>query len=169
MKPEDNFFSFGCGAMTRRVYYAGCMVRIKKIVNGIDEGLFPECSKAISDGDCLASRMADEEMEELATKFYVDRDDAGPGVMSRADLGMEPRSAETILAHHAILERIGRAPYVAPEPSKRVKAIVAANNEAITAAKASRAADTELPDISDLEDVMSIGASINRELKGSKK
>lgn len=98
---SDNFFKFYCPVgPSYRQYFAACLTRFRDVNAG--KGLYvnADCSEGIQKRRCKVPGMLADQMAGTAS-YYVDRDDVGPGVISRAEMGREPRSADEIARHHA--------------------------------------------------------------------
>ena len=129
---EHNFYMHDCRTIGQNIYYGSCQQRIRKIADGTDAGRWPECEKAIKDGTCAAQRMIKEDFEAAfsfgdghGTKYYRDRDDCGPGVMKRAELGLPERSMVETALHHLILKDLALTPYAGDGLTERQKSILA--------------------------------------------
>lgn len=102
----DNFYSFRCEKCEdRKVHYAACQMKLTRISCGEEfaSQKWPECAG----GSCRASKMMTEEMGTGMSIYYLDRDDAGVGIVSRQDLGRPPRTPEERMFHHHITSMLG--------------------------------------------------------------
>ena len=105
---SNNFYRFRCPVVAQDKYRTGCSKVISKHNSG-DLNVRHECSRAIDCKECPALRMAMEEFG-WGTKYYVDRDDAGSGVMSRAECGLPERTQAEVEHHHKLLDTLGLKP-----------------------------------------------------------
>lgn len=106
MKPADNFYRFWCDFCDDGWHYrSACQSIVAKIVAGNADAIAanPTCVAAINKGRCKALDMSGEEIAKGATIYYVDRDDAGPGV-TRREVARTPLE---IAKHHALLSSLG--------------------------------------------------------------
>lgn len=156
----DNFYSHYCKRVGSFAYIATCRKRIAGAANACPT----DCAEAIKKHGCPAAAMVAEEAAAFRPIYYLDRDDAGPGVMSRAELGREPRDDATIAAHHALLERVKLKPRsreLPPPPvSTAKKRVVKAGNNNPVISPAPAAPAKKPPGAFGLD----IGAMINAEL-----
>ena len=102
MPPEsDNFYKFYCPVgPSYRQYFAACLSRFRDVNAG--KGLYvnSDCVDGIHKRTCKVPAMIADQIAGTAS-YYVDRDDVGPGVISRAEMGREPRTADEIARHQA--------------------------------------------------------------------
>lgn len=107
--PKHNFFAHRCREIDgNSIHRSACNKRIMRL-RGKDQyaaEMFPECARALKRGRCPAEKMMAEEFGQRP-KYYLDRDDAGPGVASRKDLGLPDRTDEERAFHHKIAEENG--------------------------------------------------------------
>jgi hypothetical protein len=91
-----------CRVVERPASYVSCLKKIEKVnLKDGSEELFPECAAAIKRGRCIAFNMLGDEIAGLKV-YYRDRDDCGPGILSREELGLPPRTEEERKHHHKI-------------------------------------------------------------------
>lgn len=98
---SDNFFKFYCPVgPSYRQYFAACLTRFRDVNAG--KGLYvnSDCVEGIQKRTCKVPTMIADQLAGTAN-YYVDRDDVGPGVISRAEMGREPRSADEAARHQA--------------------------------------------------------------------
>lgn len=109
-----NFFDHWCKEIGQNIFLRACRNRIAEIHAGTDAGRYGACVAAIAAQRCPAVQMTEKELLKGEVIFYKDRDDCGPGVVKRAEIGLEPRSAAMIAAHHELLKSIDQAPWTSP-------------------------------------------------------
>ena len=98
---SDNFFKFYCPVgPSYRQYFAACLTRFRDVNAG--KGLYvnSDCVEGIQKRTCKVPTMIADQLAGTAN-YYVDRDDVGPGVISRAEMGREQRSADEAARHQA--------------------------------------------------------------------
>jgi len=100
---RHNFYRIPhCCVVERPAFYVSCLKKIERVnLKDGSEELFPECAAAIKRGRCVAFNMLGDEIAGLKV-YYRDRDDCGPGIVSREALGQPPRSEEERKHHHKI-------------------------------------------------------------------
>lgn len=106
---KHNFFSVRCDVIDHMsIYRSSCASRIMKLRSGDQyaDSMFPECARALKTGRCAVQKMIAEEFGK-GPKYYLDRDDAGPGIASRSDLGLPVRTEDERKFHHSIAEKLG--------------------------------------------------------------
>ncbi|KAA0573403.1 hypothetical protein [Azospirillum sp. Sh1] len=174
----NNFFQFQCQMSGQRHFYGGCQYRIAKIEAREDRGRWPECVGALGRGQCPAKAMFEKEVAHWATIFYRDRDDCGPGIVKRAELGMPARSEREVAEHHELLRQQGQQPYKPVElTAKQIEALARQRqiSEAMSAAVEARSkrsgSKKDAPAPAPKRDVdpfagIDLGSLINQELEG---
>lgn len=106
-----NFYDHHCKFIEQSIYLKACRRRIALIADGDDAGRFPLCVEAIRLGLCPAVLMTEEEIREDKVIYYRDRDDCGPGIVKRTEMGQELRTAEDVNLHHAMLSHLRQEPF----------------------------------------------------------
>jgi hypothetical protein len=103
LERSHNFYRIPhCRVIERSAYYVSCLKKIERVnANSGDQELYPECAAAIKRGRCIAFNMLGDEIAGLKV-YYRDRDDIGPGVVSREALGLPRRSEEERKYHHKL-------------------------------------------------------------------
>lgn len=137
MKPSDNFHRITCNVGQCQMFYAGCLHRLGSIEKRTDRGLWPECVSAQKAGRCLAADMKREEQDGICRPYYLDRDDAGPGIVRRSEMGQPPRTPFEIAVHHSILASRDLKPYEPLPMSDRAAQALARRSEARPAEQSS--------------------------------
>lgn len=121
LKQEHNFYRHHCGVLEQSTFYASCLKRVaceKPDANQL--ALYEPCFAAIKGRRCPALGMRQDEENGLKV-YYRDRDDCGPGILKRDELGYEPRTQAEIAYHHGISEKLGQppAPRVIAQPQTK--------------------------------------------------
>lgn len=139
LNQDHNFYRVGrCEVVQQKAYYASCLRKIgivrslREMRKSDDEAAYEEagsglrnchdCAAAIRKGKgaCAAYSLFKEEKFGKSPKYYVDRDDAGPGIISREELGLPKRGQEEREYHHELLDTLGiAANEVKPSPVPR--------------------------------------------------
>ena len=98
---SDNFYKFYCPVgPSYRQYFAACLSRFRDVNSGNGLYVNSDCVDGIRKHTCKVPGMIADQIAGIAN-YYIDRDDVGPGVISRAEMGREQRSADEIARHHA--------------------------------------------------------------------
>lgn len=120
---NHNLHKISCRVVQQTHYYSACQAKYRKVKARKAGCTNPSCVTAIEKGLCPAAKMIVEEMTGQA-RYYLDRDDAGPGIVSRAELGLPPRTQEEIDRHRKIAAD-NKVKVIIPDPVEKLRQIAA--------------------------------------------